>query len=201
MIAPRLIAITDTSVAPAASLVKRLESLCRRARPGSVLVQLRDPALSIRERRELGAALRAVTRELGQLFAVNDRLDLALLLEADGLHLGEHGVETRDARRLVGELWISRALHDPHAAIDADAVLLSPVCAPRKGRPALGFEALRACRARLGSGVRLYALGGVDAESARVCLEHGADGVAAIGAALDERSAGKLLEALGIDGR
>jgi thiamine monophosphate synthase len=77
-------------------------------------------------------------------------------------------------------------------------VLLSPVIAPRKGRPALGLEALERCRGSLRPGTQLFALGGVSAETARSCLEHGADGVAVIGAALGAGPARSLLKALGI---
>lgn len=203
MISPRLIAITDTTVAPLGLLEERIGALCRAAAPGSVLVQLRDPSLPTRLRLELGVRLRSVTRETGQLFAVNDRTDLAVLLEADGLHLGEASVTTEDARRVVGGIWISRALHDPElaAAAQADAVLLSPVVAPRKGRDALGVESLPLCRARLPPRTRLYALGGVGADSARRCLEHGADGVAVVAAVLAETSGQALLSALAISAR
>jgi thiamine-phosphate diphosphorylase len=199
---PRLIAITDTGVAPPGTLEARLEALCAAARPGTVLVQLRDLALPTRARVELGRRLRALTRDTAQFLAVNDRADLAVLLEADGLHLGEAAVATSDARRIVGSMWISRALHDPERAADADAdaLLLSPLLEPRKGRAALGLGALRRCRELFderGSKASLFALGGVTALTARACLDHGADGVAAIGAALSDAPR-PLLTALGV---
>jgi thiamine-phosphate pyrophosphorylase len=87
-------------------------------------------------------------------------------------------------------------------ASGADAVLLSPILAARKGRAALGLTALAEARSALvrrGRGApRLYALGGVEAGTARACLEAGADGVAVIGAALDGRDARPLLQALGV---
>jgi len=202
---PRLIAITDTTLAPPAVLETRLAVLLAAAMPGSVMVQLRDRELPDRERIVFGQALRALTRQYQQLLAVNDRCDLAFLLETDGLHLGESSIAPSDARKLVGGLWISRACHDPAraAALDANAVLLAPVLAPRKGSPALGLGALGTARRALGGSgeALLYALGGVDAASAEACLAAGADGVAAIGAALDGRDPMPLLEALGIRAR
>ena len=202
MIAPRLIAITDTTVAPLGVLEARIEMLCALAAPGSVLVQLRDLALPTRARIDLGVRLRALTRRSAQLLSVNDRVDLAVLLEADALHLGESGVSTADARRVVGDLWISRALHDPARApdLDADALLLSPVIAARKGRSALGLEGLSRCRrllARRSSPPALFALGGIRAESARACLDAGAQGVAVIGAVLGGAPLEPLVAAVG----
>jgi thiamine-phosphate pyrophosphorylase len=194
-----LIAITDTGLAPPPVLEARLAVLLAGAQPGSVMVQLRDRELPDRQRIRFGQSLRALTRQHGQLLAVNDRCDLAFLLETDGLHLGEASITPEEARKLVGALWVSRACHDPAqaAARGADAVVLAPVLAARKGAAALGLSALASAR-QAARGALLYALGGVDASSAASCLAAGADGVAAIGAVLDGRDVLPLLEALGI---
>lgn len=198
-IRPRLVVITDTTIAPCGLLEQRIEAIAARAKPGAILVQLRDLELPVRERLALGRRLLTILRPLGQLLAVNDRADLAVLLEADGLHLGERGLAVADARRIVGDSWISRACHAPAlaGAQGADAVLLSPVLAPRKGNPALGLGGLREARATLTNGL-LYALGGVDAAGAAACLECGADGVAVVGAALGDDDPLPLLQAMGI---
>jgi thiamine-phosphate pyrophosphorylase len=207
---PRLVAITDTTLVPARELVGRLERLASSARPGSVALLLRDHQLSGLARLELGRALRAVAARHAQALWVADRLDLALLLGADVLHLGEASVSARDARRALPDaVGICRAWHEvtPSAQqqdeLDAvDALLVSPVLAPRKGRDALGLEALGAWGEQLrarhqASPPKMYALGGVTAESAASCIAVGATGVAAIGAALaSEPSA--LLKALRI---
>ncbi len=201
---PRLVAISDRKAASAETTLGCFAELGRLALPGSVIFQLRDLELPIRERLVFGEGMLRVARATEQLFFVNDRVDLALLLGADGVHLGEGGVETSDARRLLGAPGrISRACHDPArvAALDADAALLSPIFEARKGSPALGLEALSRARAELaahGSSLALYALGGVSAANAGDCLDAGADGVAAIGAVLrGDRSA--LVRALRIE--
>lgn len=206
---PRLIAITDSRDQPPGSMLSRLEALLGLAQPGSVWVQLRDRQLPIRERRAFGEALRVLTRRHGQLLAVNDRLDLALLVDADGVHLPELGVEPEQARafaRVHRRYWfVSAAAHAPDRAADsrADALLLAPVAEARKGHPALGVPALSRARAlaaarppALGP-CQLYALGGVGAHNARALIAAGADGVAVIGAWLEQDPA-PLLEALGI---
>jgi thiamine-phosphate pyrophosphorylase len=193
---PRLIAITDASLLPIETLLGRLGKLAAAAEPGSLAVLLRDHALGARERFRLGQALQAIARANGQALWVADRLDLALLLGADAVHLGEGSVTALAARSLLGpDVRISRAWHaaslEGAPAADelhaVDALLVSPVLAPRKGRPALGlgpFEVLgEQLRAR-NLACQLYALGGVSADNAAECLQSGATGVAAIGAAL-----------------
>ncbi len=192
---PRLVVITDFG---REHCLERIQRLLPRARAGSVLVQLRDHELSIRGRLEIGRELRRATSESGQLLSVNDRIDLALALGADAVHLGESSIETGEARRIFSG-FISRASHQIEST-DADAILLSPIVEARHGRDALGISALGHARAKLDAARRLYALGGVSAASARACLDAGADGVAVVSAALDTDDASPLLEALGIAG-
>lgn len=135
---------------------------------------------------------------------VNDRLDLAQLLAADGVHLGEGGVETARARGLFASAFVVRACHVPErvAEVDADIVLLSPILAERKGNLPLGVVGLATAAARLcavNRASKLFALGGVDAEGAARCLAAGASGVAAIAGVFADESPLPLLRALGIE--
>jgi thiamine-phosphate pyrophosphorylase len=207
---PVLIAITDTERGAFDLWLARLEHLLGAAAPSSVQVMLRDRQLSTRERRALGERLRELTARHAQSFSVNDRLDLAVLLGADAVHLSESSVSVADARAFAkarGSSWsISRASHDPADAVssEADALLLAPVAEARKGRPALGIEGVRDAQAGLarrspGAGrCRLYALGGVTADNAAPLVAAGADGVALIGALLDPAGPLALVERLGI---
>jgi thiamine-phosphate pyrophosphorylase len=193
-VSPRLIAITDRSLASFAETCARFERVARAAQPGSVLFQLRDRELPARERLELGRELGALAKAEGQGFQVNDRLDLALLLEADAVHLGEGSVPAVDARRVIGRAcFLTRACHDPARAVEAgvDAWLVSPIAAARKGRAPLGLGVF-------GGGRKLYALGGITAENARECRAAGAVGVAVVGAVLAEPDPLPLLRALDI---
>jgi thiamine-phosphate pyrophosphorylase len=200
---PRLIAITDLTRAGAERSLARYERLVRAARPGSVVLMLREPGLGGAERLAFGRALVRLAHEHQQLFQVNDRLDFAALLAADALHLGEASVSVSDARRIVGpRAFVTRACHEPERAgeLGVDGVLLSPILEARKGRPALGLSGLERARRALeasGDAALLFALGGVDARSAKSCLDAGADGVAAIGAVLFEPEPEALLAALG----
>ncbi|HEX3597830.1 MAG TPA: thiamine phosphate synthase [Polyangiaceae bacterium] len=202
---PRLIVITDTTVAPEGLLEERVERLLAQVRPGTVLVQLRDLHLPFPTRRALGERLMTLCHRHQAWFSVNDRVDLAVVLGADGVHLGERGVSPVDVRTLLPRAFVSHACHVVDQVPDAasNAALLSPVLAPRKGAAALGLKSLRDARNALDvrdSSVSLYALGGVDATNAAECLSSGATGVAVIGAALDGRDPTPLVHALGIGG-
>jgi len=211
---PRLLAITDLTRIAAEETLRRARALSALATPGGLAVLLRDHGASARERLALGRELRALTLAAGQELWVADRLDLALALGADGLHLGEGSVPAAEARQLLGaDYRISRAWHPGAAAgpprsaaelafelRDADALVLSPVLAARKSRPALGVEALPAVGERLqqvGLTPRVYALGGVTSSSAAQCLAAGAWGVAAIGSVWSDDAAA-LATALGL---
>lgn len=188
---PRVLLVTALDVVPEGEFwarMERVEALAPevRARMG---VQARDPQLSGRAFFAWSRKLRERTRALGMSFWVNDRLDVAQCLGADGVHLGRRSVGVRDARVLLGPgVKISRSCHAPGEVCEAaregaDMALLSPVFAsPGKGA-ALGVGALREARRLLeaeGLGIFVCALGGVRAENAGACFEAGADGVAAI---------------------
>lgn len=207
MLGVRLIAISDTSLLPIDQLVVRLGRLAALARPRTLALLLRDHVLGGRQRLALGERLRDIARQQQQALWVADRADLALLLDADVLHLGEASVSARAVRSLLpSRMQISRAWHhafggdrDPEL-VGVDGLLVSPVLEPRKGRAALGLPALKALGEQLRARHQahsLFALGGVSATNAAACLDAGASGVAAIGAAL-ATDAGPLLQALGI---
>jgi thiamine-phosphate pyrophosphorylase len=204
----RLIAITDCERFGDQALLERWERLAASAVPGSTAVDLRERSLAGRALLSLGQRLADVAARFGQLLIVNDRLDVAALLSADGVHLGENAVETARARDLLTSpsAFVVRACHEPLRVddVDADIVLLSPILAERKGNPALGLTALRAAADALRAtrdAPKLFALGGVDAEGAARCLAAGAQGVAAIASAFAEATPLPLLRALGIERR
>jgi thiamine-phosphate pyrophosphorylase len=207
---PRLIAISDAERGQTPLWLGQLEQLLRGARAGSVAVLLRDRQRPIRERQQLGQTLRQLTRQLGHLLLVNDRIDLACLLDADGVHLSGASVAVEDARQLGRvwgrSLWVSAACHDPDAfaLASADALLLSPLVEARKQRPALGLAGLEqalAARVRRSAGLPaclLYALGGVRSPDIPSLLGAGADGVALIGELFVPGAVPRLLDALDI---
>jgi len=151
---------------------------------GCALMQLRAKRATDREILRLGEALRDRCRARGVPFILNDRADLAALLEADGLHLGQDDLPVAEARRIFkGPVGLST--HDAtqaRASADiADLIGVGPVFATRtkeNAGPELGIEAMGdICRA---SPIPTVAIGGITPENARAVFEAGADMVAMI---------------------
>jgi thiamine-phosphate pyrophosphorylase len=106
-----LLAGPTTQLAEARLYVLVTESLCRASLVGTVreaiaggaqIIQLREKDRDDRTLLELARDLRRMTRSAGALFIVNDRADIALLAEADGVHLGQEDLPVQEARRLLG---------------------------------------------------------------------------------------------------
>ena len=176
--------VLQLSELPVVELFARIERAKASGRAGGFAVQLRAPELDARPLYELGLELRRRTRDAGAKLIVNDRLDLAMLLGADGVHLGRRSVTVEDARGLLGsEAWVSVSAHSIEEAAlprGASAVVLSPIAAsPGKGPP-LGIEALGEARRRMPREAGLIALGGISLDNALECLARGADAVASI---------------------
>ncbi len=183
---PLLVAVTDLERWSAERQLSVFRELSAQAAPGRLGVQLRGPGQPARRLLELGRALASVARERGQWLIVNDRLDLALELEADAVHLPERGVTAEEARWLFRGKPVFRACHSVTGAVGlgADAVVLSPIAAARKGRPALGAGGIRACVGELraaGETTAVYALGGVEPASVQALFAAGASGFLAMG--------------------
>lgn len=155
----------------------------------------------------LARALRERCRVAGVPFVMNDRADLAILSEADGLHLGQDDLEVADARRVVGSMEIGLSTHDATQAMEAarggaDLVAFGPIFATASKEdpePVVGLEALGEVCGALSRPV--VAIGGITAERAPRVRAAGATFGAVIGAvcAADdpERAARELHRALG----
>ncbi|HEX9294755.1 MAG TPA: thiamine phosphate synthase [Polyangiaceae bacterium] len=181
---PELIAITDPSLADdrLADLTLRMLSAVPR---GSVGIQVRDKVRPASAMLSLAERLHAICAPFEAPLYVNDRLDIALGIGAQGVHLGSRSVDANDARRLLGpSAFISVAAHGVEDLVaprtsGATAALVSPVfSSPGKGPPG-GTDLLSDAR-RAAPHLRIYALGGVAPENIDRCAAAGADGVAAI---------------------
>jgi len=168
---------------------------------GVTLVQLREKDLPADELLRLAQQLRAVTRGRA-LLVVNDRVDVALASDADGVHLPGNGLPTRVARALLGPgKLVGRSAHSVGEAVEAerdgaDYVLLGTIF-PTSSHPesqAAGTTLIRAARPVVR--LPLIAIGGIDTSNAREVMEAGADGVAVISAILAERRSRAAARAL-----
>ena len=87
---------------------------------GITVIQYREKEKSDRQQYEECRKIREMTREAGVTFIVNDRVDLALLVDADGLHLGQDDVPPEAVRKLIGDkMFIGLSTHSPAQADDA----------------------------------------------------------------------------------
>ncbi len=182
-------------------------AIVRAAVAGGVsCVQLREKSCSTAEFIAEAAAIGDFLKSCGVPLIINDRVDVAMAVGADGVHLGQKDMPLAMARAIVGRrmrIGISaESEQDALAAVrgGADYVSASPIFpTPTKSdtAPALGLEGLRAIRRRVE--VPLIAIGGLHRGNAGEVIRSGADGVAvvsAIAAAADPAQAAReiLLE-------
>ncbi len=154
------------------------------------------------QRFRTATALRQLCWDHGALFIVNDRVDLALSVEADGVHLGQDDLPPLAARRLLGpERLIGRSTHclehlRQAVADGCDYVGVGPVHAtPTKpGRPPVGLDYVR--QATACSPVPCFAIGGVNLENAHQAMGSGAHGVAVVRALMTASDPGAITRQL-----
>ena len=192
---PRLILVTDPVFGDDA-IVKCVEAVAGELPSGWLCVQLRDKQRALVSLRVFASRLRLVTRAVGAMFVVNGDARLARDVGADGVHLGRDAGTVKEARDLLGaKAWVSVSAHSDSAvrrgaAEGADGVLVSPVFPSRPpsvlapSKEGRGLDALRSAKVVAAGRIAVYALGGVDADNTRACVEAGADGVAVVRALL-----------------
>ncbi|GAC1402115.1 MAG: thiamine phosphate synthase [Ktedonobacteraceae bacterium] len=157
---------------------------------GATVIQLRDKLASTRHLVEEGQALRVLTRECGALLIVNDRIDVALAIDADGVHIGQdEDMPASLARQLLGPeriLGISAgnmAEVKIAVAANADYVSIGPIQQTRvkaDAGPPIGTTLLR--KIAVCVPMPIIAIGGITVESVREIIQAGAIGVAVISA-------------------
>lgn len=205
----RLLVITDPAAAAPGGWRPALQEALRAGAPA---VQLRIKGAGPRELLEAGREVRAWTRETGALLFVNDRLDVALGCEADGVHLGPGDLPVEAARRVAPPgFLIGASTDDPAEAqrlVEAGADLIGcgavwPTASKSDAGQAIGPEGV--ARVAAAVPVPVVAIGGIDAVRARLLLGTGAAGIAVIGAVMgapDPEGATRslLAEVAGLEG-
>ncbi|WP_101295691.1 thiamine phosphate synthase [Halegenticoccus soli] len=172
---------------------------------GVGVVQLREKHATVRERLRVGREVRSLTADAGVLFVVNDRVDLALAIDADGVHLGDDDLPIDAARTLLGDdAVVGRSVSTVAGAERAEAAgadylgvgavfrTESKDVTPEQAER--GVETVR--RVADAVDLPLVGVGGITPENAREVAAAGADGVAvitAIAAADDPAEATRAL--------
>ncbi len=206
----RLYALVDPAVAGGRTLV----DLAGRIANHATLVQLRDKHGSTRAMMEQARTLRGVLEPAGVPLLINDRVDVALAAEADGVHIGQEDMAAADARLLLGRTAIiglsiktlQQAQEAPLDQLDYVAIggIYGTTSKDNTSTP-IGIDGLRAIvQAVRGRNARIpiCAIAGINADNAAAVIEAGADGVAVISAlsrAADPETAARELRAV-VDG-
>jgi len=163
-----------------------LEVLNDVIRGGARIIQLREKECSRKELYHLALAFREVTQKAGVLLFINDYLDIAMAVDADGVHLGQDDLPVATARKLAPELLIGASTHSLEEAVQAEAdgadyVNIGPIF-PTKTKVgihrALGPEAIPA----ISAGIRLpfTVMGGINDANIGQVLAQGARRVAMV---------------------
>ena len=165
----RLLASRLYVITPDAPPDRVVELAAAAVRGGADVVQLRHKSLARGELLSLARRMRDITREAGVTFVVNDHVDIALLSEADGAHLGPDDLTIASARRVAGDrLLIGASASSPEAAMAAIAdgadylgsgpAFGTPIKTEKK---VIGPEGVAAISAAAGA-VPVFAIGGID---------------------------------------
>ena len=183
-----LYVILDPSAQPDRPLTVVLKAS---ATAGVRLFQYRNKSASMKAAYAEALALRKVASDLGVTFIVNDRCDLALAVDADGVHLGQTDLPYAYARRILGpRKLIGLSTHNPEQVQEADGLKpdyigFGPIFKPMSKQdhdPVVGIEGLRQVRSL--TSLPIFAIGGISIETGEAVMQAGANGVAVISAIL-----------------
>ena len=184
----RLYVLTDIRVAHGRSLVHVVRAALE---GGATAIQLRDKTSSTLAQVELGQELRALTREAGALLIVNDRVDVAFAVDADGVHLGQDDLPASAARAILGRGKIiggsAGNLEELGRSLAAGVDYLGvgpmyPTGTKVNAGAAIGPTGL--AEIRRATSLPIVGVGGIDATNLGPVLAAGADGIALISAVI-----------------
>jgi thiamine-phosphate pyrophosphorylase len=188
----KLYAITDLTTGDSDILAKIRGAL----RGGADVIQLRSKSLSDQSLLRIGLKIRKVTEKLNKLFVVNDRVDIAIVLRADGVHLGQDDLPTDCARKMLGnqQIFIGRSTHSLTQAMratreGADYIGFGPLFGtPTKPRyRPVGLNRIKQVLDRVR--VPVVCIGGIDETNVQSVVDAGANRVAVVRAIFSSNDA------------
>jgi len=187
---PKIYPITDTRIAK----LTHAEQVQKLVEGGAEIIQLRDKHASPKDFYESAREALIIARKRNVKIIINDRVDIALALKADGVHLGQDDLPPESARVILGDrAIIGFSTHNLKQVVNAinlpiDYLAIGPVYATRtKENPEeiVGLEGVNEVRKALGD-FPLVAIGGITSENFRAVLEAGANSVAIISGLLSD---------------
>ncbi len=181
---PKIYPITDTHLTG----LSHAEQIVRLIDGGATFIQLREKYASPQEFFDDAKKAVEIARKHFVKIIINDRVDIALALKADGVHLGQDDLPPAKAREMLGETAIiGFSTHNIEQAIEAaklpiDYLAIGPVfTTTTKENPdeIVGIEGVKRVREAIGD-FPLIAIGGITLENCREVFENGADSIAVI---------------------
>jgi len=178
---PRIYAITDRKKY-GENFLETLEKILKK---GVQMVQLREKDLKDVELYELAKEVRKLTRKYNALLLINERFDVALAVEADGVHLPEQSFPPSVVKKINPNFIVGFSAHSLESAKyaekeGADFITLSPIfktSSHPEAKP-IGLKTLREVSESVQ--IPVYALGGITWDRIKVCYKNGAYGIAGI---------------------
>jgi thiamine-phosphate pyrophosphorylase len=187
---PKIYPITDTTL----SALSHAEQVKRLIAGGATFIQLREKSSSVRAFCTDAAEAISIARSAGANVIINDRVDVALALGADGVHLGQADMPVTAARRLLGDDAIigfsTHNIEQVKAALNLPINYLAfgpifPTQSKRSPDPVVGLDALDVIKS-LNSRLPVVAIGGIDRSNVVGVWSAGADSAAIISAIVAE---------------
>lgn len=183
LVLPPLYAILDPEQTQGRAAADALRQLLA---GGAAILQLRVKTMTPKDFLELARFARAETRVHGCKLIINDRVDVALACDADGVHLGQDDLPLAASRKLVGQKIVGISTHDIEQAQEAerngaDYIGFGPMFSTQTkttGFTARGFDSLRQIRA--GVKIPIVAIGGIKEQNVKQVWQAGADSAAII---------------------
>ena len=182
---PKIYAITDTGI----SGISHEEQVARLIAGGIRLIQLRAKNATSREFYESAKAVVSYAREHGTKVLINDRVDIAAAVGADGVHLGQDDLAPELARKILGSKAIigysTHSLEQVRIALryPVDYVAIGPVFRTKtkvNSDPVIGIERLQEVSREIGE-MPLVAVGGINLTNLNTVFEAGANSIAVVG--------------------
>ena len=169
---------------------------------GVEIVQLRAKEMTDNKILALARRIRAITKKAGVFFIINDRIDIALAADVDGVHLGQDDLPIKEAKQLLEDKIIGISTHSVSEALKAqkegaDYIGLGPIFyTETKIRQALGIKIIT--RVRRAIKIPIVAIGVINKDNAQEVLKAGADCVAVISAICNAKNVAKAARELAI---
>lgn len=177
-----------------------LDAVASALKGGVDILQLREKNMPANKILELGKKVKLLCAEYGVTFIVNDRVDIAYVLEADGVHLGQDDMDVESARKILGNnAIIGISTHAPEQAQKAvndgaDYIGMGPVfTTPTKpGRPSVGLEYAKWVSENIK--IPAFAIGGIDLTNVQDVINAGAKKIAVVRAIINSDSPEKAAQ-------